>query len=184
MQGKQNPHCGFDINQNDHLIRIVRGEKLELPYFKTFSTLKILFKITNIQNYVSHKLASGNHFEFACIRDWLFLVWSILVWPKMAKENKLTDDQLRNGNMAQLYGTALFLILFFCIILNLNLITTDKNGMADGIKHGFLISVGFICTSLGVSYLFSRRSIQLFLIDAGYFVCISVVMGAILASWS
>ncbi|MBK8405900.1 MAG: DUF1761 domain-containing protein [Saprospiraceae bacterium] len=104
--------------------------------------------------------------------------------PKWQKENKLTDDQLRNGNMAQLYGTALFLILFFCIILNLNLITTDKNGMADGIKHGFLISVGFICTSLGVSYLFSRRSIQLFLIDAGYFVCISVVMGAILASWS
>ena len=112
--------------------------------------------------------------------------WSgpFMFGPKWQKENKLTDDQLRNGNMAQLYGTAFFLILFFCIILNLNLITTDKSGMADGIKHGFLISVGFICTSLGVTYIFSKRSIQLFLIDAGYFISISVVMGAILASWT
>jgi hypothetical protein len=39
--------------------------------------------------------------------------------------------------------------------------------------------VGFIATSIGVNYLFSRMPRSLFLIDAGYWIVIYLVMGAI-----
>ena len=40
--------------------------------------------------------------------------------------------------------------------------------------------MGFIATSFGVNYLFSRLSLRLFLIDAGYWLVVYWVMGVVL----
>ena len=42
-----------------------------------------------------------------------------------------------------------------------------------------VVGVGFIATSVGVNYLFSRLPRSLFLIDAGYWIVMYLVMGAI-----
>ncbi len=99
------------------------------------------------------------------------------------RENGLSDETLKQSNMAQIYGSALGLTFMFCVLLSLNMITSDKSGMADGIKHGIYIGAGFVGTSLGINYLFARKSFRLFLIDAGYFVLTAAIMGAIIGSW-
>ena len=44
---------------------------------------------------------------------------------------------------------------------------------------GFGIGLGFIATSIGVNYLFARKSLKLFLIDAGYWTVVYTAMGAV-----
>ncbi len=44
---------------------------------------------------------------------------------------------------------------------------------------GFGVGLGFVATSVGVNYLFARKSFKLFLIDGGYWTVVYTVMGAI-----
>ena len=48
---------------------------------------------------------------------------------------------------------------------------------------GFFVSLMFMATAIGMTYLFERRPLKLFLINAGYQVVNCVVMGAILGVW-
>lgn len=120
---------------------------------------------------------------FAAFVVGYFWYGPILFGKIWQQENGLTDEKLKQSNMGQIYGSALGLTFVFCVLLALNMITSDKSGMADGIKHGIYVGVGFVSTSLGINYLFARKSFRLFLIDAGYFVVTAAIMGGILGSW-
>ena len=52
-----------------------------------------------------------------------------------------------------------------------------------GLVVGLLAGLGWVATGLGVTYLFERRPLRLYLIDAGYHVLSFAVMGAILGVW-
>ena len=46
---------------------------------------------------------------------------------------------------------------------------------------GFVIGgLGFVATSVGVHYLFARKSLNLFLLDGGYWTVEYTVMGAVI----
>ncbi|MDQ3101394.1 MAG: DUF1761 domain-containing protein, partial [Bacteroidota bacterium] len=52
-----------------------------------------------------------------------------------------------------------------------------------GLYHGLLIGLFFVATSMGINYLYQRKSLKLWAIDAGYQVCFMGLIGAILGAW-
>lgn len=56
---------------------------------------------------------------------------------------------------------------------------TIKNGAISG----FLIWLGFVATTIGVNYAFSKRPIMLMVIDAGHWLAVLLLMGIILGAW-
>lgn len=83
--------------------------------------------------------------------------------------------------MPLIFGTSFILNLIGAVVLDL-LVGKDA-GLVSGLQTGLIVGVAFIATALGINYLFARKSIRLFLIDAGYYVVFYAVMGTILGAW-
>ncbi|MBX2965841.1 MAG: DUF1761 domain-containing protein [Cyclobacteriaceae bacterium] len=97
------------------------------------------------------------------------------------KENGFTEEDLKNGSMAKIFGLAFFLALIAAI--NLAMFMGQEDDPATGALWGFLAGFGWVATFVGTHYLFERKSFKLFLINAGYSVVALTVMGTILAAW-
>ena len=54
---------------------------------------------------------------------------------------------------------------------------------ADGLGVGFVVGTFFVATSFAINYAFARRSLTLWMIDAGYHVLQFSLYGAILGYW-
>ena len=118
-----------------------------------------------------------------------FAVGGVWYGPLLGKawmaERGVTPESAKDGfNMPLVFGTTFVLNLVAAFVLDhvFGTYGHPAMGLAVMIAGGF--ALGFIATSKGVNYLFSRMSIKLFLIDAGYWLVIYCVMGAILAALS
>lgn len=95
---------------------------------------------------------------------------------------KLTEAELNAGNMGKIFGGAFVLSLLMAA--NLAAFLADpKTDMAWGATAGFLAGFGWASLGLGVLYLFERRPLRLWLVNAGYLTVSFVLMGAILGAW-
>lgn len=112
-----------------------------------------------------------------------FVIGGIWYGPLFGKpwqrESGLSDDAVKNANMPMIFGTTFVLNLFAAFILGHVLATYGNPPLATAIMIAGGVGLGFVATSIGVNYLFSRKSLKLFAIDAGYWVVIYSVMGAI-----
>ena len=97
------------------------------------------------------------------------------------RENGLTEEDLKGGNMMKIFGLAFLLGLIAAINLAMFLGPEDRPAM--GALWGFAAGFGWVATFVGTHYLFERKSFTLFLINAGYSVVALTVMGAIIAAW-
>lgn len=97
------------------------------------------------------------------------------------KENGFTEDDLKKGSMAKIFGLAFFLGLIAAI--NLAMFMGPESDPTMGALWGFLAGFGWVATFVGTHYLFERKSFKLFLINAGYSVVALTVMGVIIAAW-
>lgn len=97
------------------------------------------------------------------------------------KENGLTEDELKKGNMAKIFGLAFLLGLIAAI--NLAMFMGPESNPMMGALWGFLAGFGWVATFVGMHYLFEHKSFKLFLINAGYSIVALTVMGLILAAW-
>lgn len=52
-----------------------------------------------------------------------------------------------------------------------------------GVISAALVWLGFVATTIGVNHAFSKRPLRLFLIDAGHWLAVLVLMGVILGTW-
>ncbi|MDX1563327.1 MAG: DUF1761 domain-containing protein [Gammaproteobacteria bacterium] len=77
------------------------------------------------------------------------------------------------------FVTALITALVLALLINALGIT----GAVDGLLIGLAVGVGFIATAMASDSAFCGWSLNLFLIQAGYRVTYSMVMGVILAVW-
>lgn len=85
------------------------------------------------------------------------------------------------ANMPMIFGTTFVLNLVAAFMLDHLYNSYDAPmDLHHAVIVAGMIGVGFIATSIGVNYLFSRLPRSLFLIDAGYWIVIYLVMGAIL----
>jgi hypothetical protein len=116
----------------------------------------------------------------------LGMVWYAGLFGKLwQRELGMTDEQMKGANMAMIFGSTL--VLTFVMALGMAMLwhTQDMDGLTwmVGMYHGLFIGLMFVATSMGINYLYQRKSMTLWLIDAGYQVCFMAVIGAILGAW-
>ena len=97
------------------------------------------------------------------------------------REVGLSDDALKQGNMARIFGVALVLSLVAAFVFALFL--GPRPSMPLGLGAGFSAGLCWVASSFGINYLFARRSFKLFAIDGGYHTLQFTLIGAILALW-
>lgn len=115
-----------------------------------------------------------------------FLIGGIWYSPALfgkawMKENGFTEATLKASNMARIFGLAFVLGLIASI--NLAMFLGPDTNVSLGAFYGFLAGFGWVATFVGTHYLFERRSLRLFLINAGYSVVSLTVMGVIIGAW-
>ena len=92
-----------------------------------------------------------------------------------------TEEDLATRNMPMVFGVSLLLSLIAA--LNLEMFLGAEADLAFGVFAGFAAGLGWVAAFLGILYLFEKRSMSLFLINAGYCVVALTLMGAILGAW-
>lgn len=113
-----------------------------------------------------------------------FLVGGLWYGPLFGKAwmkaRGITPESAAGANMPLIFGTTFLLNLVAAFMLDHLYATYDAPvGLHHSLVIAAIIGIGFIATSIGVNYLFSRQPRSLFLIDAGYWITIYLVMGAI-----
>jgi hypothetical protein len=110
-------------------------------------------------------------------------VWySPILFEKAWREGTgLSEEHLKRGNMGKIFGFAFLITLVMAA--NLAAFLGGQPNLGWGIAAGALAGVGWVALSLGVIYLFERRPMKLFLVNAGYLSVSFIIMGAILGVW-
>jgi hypothetical protein len=92
----------------------------------------------------------------------------------------LTDEQLKGGNPAKIYGGAFVLSLIAAATFAMFL---GKLPVAEATAYGFCAGLTWVAASFGINYLFERRSMPLFLVNGGYHTLQFTLYGVILGLW-
>lgn len=98
------------------------------------------------------------------------------------KEFGFSEKDLATRNMSKVFGLSFLLALIAAI--NLSMFIGPDAGLMVGLMAGFFAGFGWVATLLGILYLFEKRSLKAFLINAGYCVFSLTLMGAILGAMS
>jgi Protein of unknown function (DUF1761) len=97
------------------------------------------------------------------------------IWQRLAG---LSDEAIRRGNLFTIFGSAFGLSIIMSAILYP---MVEGRTFLEGFTLGLVLGVGFLACSMGINYLYQRKSIVLWLIDAGYQVLSLALMGGIIA---
>jgi hypothetical protein len=93
----------------------------------------------------------------------------------------VTDEQIKNANMGLIFGGSFVLALIssasFAVFLG-----SELDAMT-GALYGFTAGLCWVSASLGMNYLFERKSLRLFLINGGYHTLQFTLIGAILGAF-
>ena len=96
-------------------------------------------------------------------------------------DNGFTEESLKGANMARIFGGSFVLALIAAT--NLAFFLGDKSDFTWGLTAGALVGLGWVATAYGTTYLFERKPLRLFLVNAGYHALAFTVMGGILGAW-
>jgi hypothetical protein len=98
------------------------------------------------------------------------------------KEMGYTDEWLKaQGGVGRIMGISFVLELIMAF--NLAAFLGDKATLTFGLFAGAAAGFGWVALSFGVTYLFERKSLKLFFINAGYHGLAFTIMGGILGAW-
>ncbi len=140
-----------------------------------------------------------------------FLWYGPMLFQKAwMKESGMTEEKMKSGNMAVIFGVsfilALLLAFFIPTVTNhqmgaFSLMGGDPtkalpsyeafmNDYKDafrtfkhGALHGALVGIFFVLPIMGTNGLFERKSWKLIFINVGYWTLTLAVMGAIVCGW-
>jgi hypothetical protein len=90
----------------------------------------------------------------------------------------LSDEQAKSGNMALIFGGAFVLSLIAAYVFAMFLGTGMSLGAATA--AGFSAGLCWVAASYGISYLFERRPLSLWLINGGYHTVQFTLFGLII----
>ncbi|MGM0837884.1 MAG: DUF1761 domain-containing protein [Bacillota bacterium] len=109
-------------------------------------------------------------------------IWYSLLFGKLwMKLHGFTEEQLKK-TAGKVFGGSFVLALIISFFLAM-FIGPDSTGVF-GLIAGFMAGAFFVAAALGITYLFERRPLVLFLLDGGYHIVTFSVMGYILGVWS
>ena len=97
------------------------------------------------------------------------------------REAGVTEDKMKSANMPLIFGLTFVLALIAAWVFALFL--GPRPPMALGLGAGFSAGLCWVAASLGINYLFERKSLKLWLINGGYHTLQFTIIGLILALW-
>jgi hypothetical protein len=103
----------------------------------------------------------------------------VLFGKAWQREAGLTEEQLKNANMAKIFGLTFVLCVLAAWMFAIFLGPRPK--ISEGLMYGFSAGLFWVTASFGINYLFERRSLKLFLINGGYHTLQFTIIGATLA---
>lgn len=106
-------------------------------------------------------------------------LWYGVIFPKAwQRAAGLTDSQLQGGNMPLIFGlTFAFEMLIAMVLWHLVARTDPKPFVVMMMATGF--AAGVMIPAIGINYLYLRKRLAHFLIDAGHFLVGMAAMGAV-----
>jgi hypothetical protein len=96
-----------------------------------------------------------------------------------AKEQGLSEEDLKQGNMPLIFGTTFLLSVVSAVFLGHLLAHFGDMSARSTMMISVGIALGFVVPAIGTNYLFGRASMKLFAIDAGYWIAFYAAMGAV-----
>ena len=109
------------------------------------------------------------------------LWYSVLFGKAWQRELGMSDEQLKAGfNMPLVFGVCFLLELLIALTLAHQYAMTgpsDRAKMMIAIGYG----IGLMAPVIGINYLYQRKSLKLFAIDAGHFIVGMAAMGGVFA---
>ena len=96
-------------------------------------------------------------------------------------ELKVEKKEINKNAMLRIFILAF--VLEFIAVIGLAVLIGKNSTVLHGLITGLFVAIVWSATSLGIIYLFSQRSLKLFLIDAGYYLVAFAIAGAILGAW-
>ncbi|MCB1569737.1 MAG: DUF1761 domain-containing protein [Dokdonella sp.] len=97
------------------------------------------------------------------------------------REAGVSEEQMKNANMGLIFGLAFVLSLVASLVFALFL--GPRPPVSLGLGAGFAAGLCWVGASFGINYLFERKSLKLFLINAGYHTVQFTIIGLVLALW-
>ena len=131
------------------------------------------------------------HINFAAIAVGTLLAFALgLIWyaPPVfgtiwLRHSLIPEKKLKDGKALLRIGPAVVLTFLSGVMLDV-LIPREVTQWDDGAVLGLLVGLAIVAPAIGIHYLFGRKSVQLFLIDAGFSVFSLLILGAVLAAMS
>ena len=111
-------------------------------------------------------------------------LWYSVLFPRpWQRAAGLSDEKLRNSNMALLFGLAFLAELVIAMTV---WHSVARSAASD--RGVMMMAVGFAATiiapAIGISYLFLRKPLTLWLIDAGHFIAGMAALGAVFTAFN
>jgi hypothetical protein len=106
-------------------------------------------------------------------------VWYSGLFARRWRQLSATPE---GGNPAVTFGLAFVAALVVALNLAFFLAAPSVD-VSFGALAGLAAGLGWVAMAMGITYLFERRALQLWLIDAGYHVVAFTAMGALLGAW-
>lgn len=97
------------------------------------------------------------------------------------QEVGLTEESINDRNMVPTFAATFG--LQFLAALALSALLGRGSNWLEGLHTGLWIGVFWVATAYGVTYLFEQRPLRLWLINAGYYVILYALMGAIIGAF-
>jgi hypothetical protein len=136
--------------------------------------------------------------EYPYINIWAVLVSAVAFWAlgslwyspvlfgkRWQKEVGLKEEDITGANMAKVFGLSFVLMLLMVWALNfvINSHKAEDVSLTTGLIYGLFTGFFFSMLTMGVNYLYQRKSLVLWLIDGVYIVLGLAVAGMILGGW-
>lgn len=114
-------------------------------------------------------------------------IWhsKILFNKAWMKGHELKPNHAEGSNFLMLFG--LTFIAFVVIAFGMQFLMHHLLGQIlwyQGIVFGLFLSLFFVATTFGITFLFLRKSFTIWLVDAFYYIVAFALMGWILAAWN
>jgi len=127
-------------------------------------------------NYFAILVASLSSFMLGAV--W----YSKILFKNAWLENSgLTEQDLQLADPRLIFAGSFLLTFIASLVLALFL--GQEAGIGESLGTGFAIGLFWVCSSLGLSYIFEQRPLKLFLINGSYYVMQFSLIGLILGLW-
>jgi hypothetical protein len=135
---------------------------------------------------ILHAFQSLNWFAIIIAAVSAFILGGLWYSPLMfarrwMKETGITEESTKNANMIKIFSLGFVLSLIAAFFLAL--LIGAKAGAGHGSLAGFMAGFGWVCTFMGISYLFESRTFTHFLINSLYSIISLTLMGLIIGVW-